>query len=297
MVIQGLLKTHAKDVALLVGNGINLFDSPPGTGAWDVLLGQLAKRILGKSAAIPSGISFTEFYDVLELHAPSSAKLQATFCDLMSKWIPRDQHRRIAIWARHHAVPLLTTNFESTLGEAVNCELQRIRSERFTAFYPWSSYFGEENLVDPCTSFAVWHINGMARYRQSVRLGLTHYMGSVGRVRPWFHSGSQRLFEAPNRNAWSGAKTWLQIFFCKPMVIFGLKLAENEVFLRWLFLERARYFKKFPDRRKEAWYIHAGEERDLGKLLFLKAVGVRCVEAKDHGEIYGLSTWALPGAA
>ncbi len=48
---------------------------------------------------------------------------------------------------------------------------------------PWESYYGEHAVVRPSECFAIWHINGMAQYHRSVRLGLTHYMGSVQRAR------------------------------------------------------------------------------------------------------------------
>ncbi|MDP1619711.1 MAG: hypothetical protein Q8M12_01790, partial [bacterium] len=96
--------------------------------------------------------------------------------------------------------------------------------------------------------------------------------------------------------SWAGASTWLQILFHKPLLIFGLALAENEVFLRWLLIERAKYYKKFPDRRQEAWYVHTPSEDDLGKLFFLTGVDVQLVEVKNYDEIYGVETWKLLAA-
>lgn len=49
---------------------------------------------------------------------------------------------------------------------------------------------------------------------------------------------------------WDGAASWLHIVFNSPLLIFGLGLEENEVFFRWLLIERARYFKKFPIEEK-----------------------------------------------
>ena len=80
-------------------------------------------------------------------------------------------------------------------------------------------------------------------------------MGSVGRARAWLHrGGDRRLFSGKSPDNWLGKNTWVHIIFNSPLLIFGLALEENEVFLRWLLIERARYFKKFPDRRKKAWY-------------------------------------------
>ena len=71
-------------------------------------------------------------------------------------------------------------------------------------------------------------------------------MGSVQRARTWLHRGEANLFNAKNRPDWDGARTWVHLMFNKPLLIFGLGLTETEVFLRWLLIERARYFRRFP---------------------------------------------------
>ncbi|QAU32847.1 hypothetical protein [Janthinobacterium sp. 17J80-10] len=300
MKLKALLTRHHANLALLVGNGINRYGATLQGNSWDALLGALARRHLDPAHdRVPPGISLTEFYDVLELgyaRNSSEAGLQAQFCELMAGWQPLPQHERIARWALRHAVPVLTTNFESTLGEGACSTLQRTRQAGFTAFYPWERYYAPQAVADPCREFAVWHINGMQCYRQSIRLGLSHYMGSVERARSWLHKGAGRLFSCKDLQAWQGASTWLQILFHKPLLIFGLALAENEVFLRWLLIERAKYYRCYPDRRQPAWYVHTAGDKDGGKHLFLKAVGVELVAMASYDDIYGESTWTLPSA-
>ena len=189
-------------------------------------------------------------------------------------------------------VPVLTTNFDNTLGVAAACSLRRTRSAGFTAFYPWDSYYGTDDVLDPCTQFAIWHVNGMQRYWQSIRLGLSHYMGSVERARSWLHKGSRRLFNADDTQEWSGASTWLQVLLHKPLLIVGLGLTETEVFLRWLLIERAKYFKRFPHRGKPGWYVYIRDQPDPGKHLFLNAVGIEPTAAASHNELYAEATWS-----
>lgn len=301
MKLHDLLRQESANLALLIGNGINRYEATVGGNSWDELLGELARQHLDPlHSDVPQGISLTEFYDVLDLSTPrqkGSTGLQKQFCDLMADWRHQSQHRRVGEWARAHDVPVLTTNFEDSIGKSVNCKLQRVGRLKFTAFYPWDSCYCEDGTSDPCAGFAVWHINGMQRYRQSVRLGLTHYMGSVERARPWLHKGSNRLFSGGPVDAWPGASTWLQILFHKPILIFGLTLGQNEVFLRWLLIERAKYFQAFPARRQAAWYVHPGIEEDLGKLMFLKAVGVSTLPVADYEEIYGQETWTVANSS
>lgn len=236
MKLATLLKRNRTDLALVVGNGINRYGAPLGANSWDDLLSRLARSHLNPNhKAIPSGVSLTEFYDVLELaytRTPDQPSLQQQFCNLMATWRPLRQHGFIASWASQSNVPILTTNFENTLGTVVACSPRRTGGEGFTDYYPWDSYFGTYDIGDPCTHFAIWHINGMQQYRRSVRLGLSHYMGSVERARSWLHKGSQRLFKDGDMGIWDGASTWLQVFFHKPLLFFGLGLSETEVFLR-----------------------------------------------------------------
>jgi hypothetical protein len=113
-------------------------------------------------------------------------------------------------------------------------------------------------------------------------------MGSVQKARNWIYKG---LYARRDRVQWPGVATWLQVAFNKPLIIFGLALEENEVFLRWLLIERARYFRKFPDRRKKAWYVHRASERGSGKLFFLEALGIEPFEVATFDDIYGRGTW------
>ena len=83
--------------------------------------------------------------------------------------------------------------------------------------------------------------------------------------------------------------------FHKPLLFLGLGLDENEVFLRWLLIERARYFLKFPDRRQPAWYVfthNSHDVRERGKQFFLEAVGVACVRTGSYDAIWENSGWA-----
>ena len=297
MKFRSLLKQHRADLALVIGNGINRYPPAPCTNSWHDLLATLGNRYLRTTGGkIPAGIALTEFYDLLELQPGPSASeksLQREFCNLMRGWVPYEHHKRIVSWARRSECPLLTTNFDKVLGEAYGCKLLHTRRDRFTDYYPWETYYGHEQLDDSCTGFGIWHINGMEYYSRSIRLGLSHYMGSVQRARHWIHRGNERrLFSGQNVRDWRGFGTWLHIVFNKPLLIFGLGLEESEVFLRWLLIERARYFRKFPEKKKEAWYFHTNEKDGSGKLFFLAGVGVAPVRVESYDELYGAETWA-----
>ncbi len=294
--MKTILDQHAGDVALVVGNGINRYGASSETNSWNDLLLRLANVHLPLGfRQVPAGVALTEFYDILELKSASddlAIPLQRQFCELMTSWKPFPHHERVVQWAIRNHAPILTTNFEKILADAGSCKLRRSVKGGFTAYYPWESCYGVDPMKDPRAQFGIWHINGMERYRQSIRLGLTHYMGSVQRARSWLHRGKERgLFSGDGVESWKGARSWLQVVFNVPLLIFGLGLEENEVFLRWLLIERARYFRLFPDRKKPAWYVHCSSIDNPGKEFFLDGVGVQAIRASGYDEVYGAQTW------
>ena len=288
---------------MVIGNGINRYNSVSSNNSWEALLQKLSQSY-SLDKKIPKGIALTEFYDLLELKSGSEVlegTLQKEFCKYTSEWAPKSHHDYIMQWAINHDLPILTTNFDNTLGKASNCEFLKTTRDRkqFTYFYPWICYYSHSNLTDPCEGFGIWHINGMQKYHRSIRLGLGHYMGSVQRVRSWIYPTKRdrnrdRSLMGGDSKEWRGRNTWLHIIFNKPLLFLGLGLNENEVFLRWLLIERARYFRKFPERNQPAWYVYAKDD-DVrsGKLFFLVGVGIVPVEEDNFDEIYRLSTWEL----
>jgi hypothetical protein len=294
--MKWLLRKHRSDIALVIGNGINRYRRAHQTNSWhDLLVKLAAKHLPAELRSVPPGIALTEFYDVLELKSTkptTGTTLQQEFCDLLTSWRYYDHHQRIVEWAQESDTPILTTNFEQVLSDAGRCTLHRTKRDGFTDYYPWETYYGTKEIYNPIKGFGIWHVNGMQHYSRSVRLGLSHYMGSVERARGWLHKGNERrLFSGKNVREWAGAASWLHIVFNSPLLIFGLSLEENEVFFRWLLIERARYFKKFPDRKKDAWYVYAGKPNNDGKQFFLEGVGIAPLHVASYDEIYGVATW------
>ena len=101
----------------------------------------------------------------------------------MDVWSPQEQHEIIVNFRKSNDISILATNFEHTLEEAGSCEKRKNNIKGFTDYYPWETYFSTRRVRDPSSDFAIWHINGMAEYKRSIRLGITHYMGSVQRAR------------------------------------------------------------------------------------------------------------------
>lgn len=290
MNLQQLLEFHSSGLALILGNGINRYNNNNGLNSWDRMLLELWDRHTDDDPKdIPLGISLTEFYDALDLSTKQEFKnLQKEFCDLMAAWDGQAHHRDIMAWARRHSTPVLTTNFDETLATSLGLPFRHTDSVRFTDYYPWSSYFSEQDVKNPSTEFAIWHINGIKRYSRSIRLGLSHYMGSVERARALIHKGgSKRLYADKAGQHWNGSNTWLHIMFNNHLLFLGLGLDISEVFLRWLLIERAKFYKEFPARRKNTYYVYAGSELSLGQTIFLKSVGCEIIKEVSYDNLYG----------
>ncbi|WP_306350388.1 hypothetical protein [Flavobacterium sp. '19STA2R22 D10 B1'] len=287
--IKNIIAENKDDIAFVIGNGVNRYPNNPNALSWDDLLLKLwDKASLHTVLKRPSGVSITEFYDILDLINNSSIQLQKEVATLMEDWEPLLHHETIVSRIKELNVPLLTTNFEATFAKTFEYDLYKIEQDRFTDYYPWNCYHANTELKSPLEGFGVWYINGMTHYHRSIRLGLSHYMGSVERARMLINSPMGKLYNAKNISDWKGNSTWLHIVFHRSLFIFGLGLDENETFLRWLLIERFKYYKKYPSRKHKGWYLYKRSDNPLdeGKKFFLQNVGFEIIEVDNYDTIY-----------
>ncbi|MGN6304193.1 MAG: hypothetical protein ACTHNH_05215 [Mesorhizobium sp.] len=281
--------------ALLIGNGINRYRSNA-TSSWDELLAELArKQGLSLTEKEASEMSNTEFFDVLDLARPKEDRgsLQQEFCDLMASWKPAGHHREIVGWAQRNDAPVLTVNFDENLSNSIGAQFFRQR-EGFTDYYPWSCYFSDRAIENPHSNFAIWHAHGMVRYARSIRLGLTHYMGSVQRARTWVYNRNGLRASAKSReDSWQGSDSWLQVLFFCPLLILGFGFGKDENFLRWLFLERARLHKIMPAWRARTWFVDTGATDRQRRRPFFEGLGIEVVTLANYSDIYQNPAWSL----
>ena len=183
--------------------------------------------------------------------------------------------------------PILTTNFDTYISEYIEkTELKILKNGqyKFTDFYPWNMCYSDKSLENPLDGFAVWHINGIVKYPRSIRLGLSDYMGCVERARKMIQGTNlNEYFSGKNQVGWKGYNTWLHIIFNKSLFIFGLGLEENEVFLRWLLIQRAKYFRMY-NKTFGGWYVD--KEIKVGKRFFLEQLGFEVIDISDYKTLY-----------
>lgn len=279
-------------LAFLLGNGINRYYNQNNTSWYQFLLETWNKICDEKRDTIPEGISITEFYDTLELQheAPhQSTKIEKFIKNQMQTWTPSEHPNLMLDGIKALNAPILTTNFDDLISQYLKLKLHRIKGTRFTHYYPWSSYYAAAPLSHLSDGFGLWHMHGMIHYHTSIKLGLSHYMGNVHRARNLIHNKKNSIYrKQKNTDSWAGSKTWLELLFHKDLIIIGLGMNEVEVFVRWLLIERARYFKRFPKRRFKAYYIDINNHipGTTGKEMFLQAVGVEPIKFPTYDHIY-----------
>ena len=287
--IRQVLARNKSELAFIVGNGINryAYDSSRDV-SWNGLLLDVWQEISTRTLSdISEGISLTEFYDMIEFEAGSIDKVRSKVVDLLEKWTPEDYHRWLRDKMIEWDVPLLTTNFDRNLEEGLRSNKLNTGSTGFTDYYPWNVYFANAELSSPIAGFGIWHINGMVGYRRSIRLSLSEYTGLSSRVQSYLYE-KDRLddFDVKTNNRWNGIDSWLHIIFNRSLCVFGLALEEDETFLRWLLIERAKYFRRFPDRRKKGWFICTKGSVTEGKRFFLDYLGFELVTLDHYEAIY-----------
>ena len=290
---QSILEEHKDDLAFIIGNGINLYYKNEGISWNDLLLELWEEKSLETTNQIPEGISFTEFYDALEIQNAAitnfSSSLQKAVKTKMEDWQFNPAQNRILKAIKDKDAPLLTTNFDDLIPRSLDLQFFKNKTHSFTDYYPWSRYYGDKELKDPAKGFGVWFPNGMMKYQRSIKLGLSQYMGNVERARELIHQ-LPGYYDAQGKSPknWAGAHTWLQIIFNRSLMIFGLGLNENEIFLRWLLIERAKYFRRFPQHTHKGWYL-AEKSDDLshvGRNFFLNSVGIEVITFDSYQQIY-----------
>ena len=292
-----ILQDRSSNLALVIGNGINQFGNSKNMNSWENMLSDIRRQYFPDiTSHVKKDISLIELYDLFELRQKrknTNAHILNVFCSQLKKWLPDDHHRLIVRWAIENKIPILTTNFDTVLSDACSSELFHISRRRFTHHYPWSSYYGTRPIENLQTEFAIWHMHGMLKYRHSIRLGLTHYMGSVHRLRGWlYRGGNERLFESSlGLERWRGRDTWLNIFFGNDLLFFGIGLSEMEIFIRWCLIERKKFFYKFPINKRKGWYLYTND-MSHGKKFFLKTVGIEAVRMNSYSEIYSAPVWS-----
>ncbi|MBD5427630.1 MAG: hypothetical protein HDR38_08805 [Treponema sp.] len=313
------------DAAILLGNGINRYcESNFKTAtccSWNDLLKALAddegKRILGiKSMDIP----YPEFFDLLCLRSEDDdyENLKPAIKQEVEHWKSFKIHKNLTNFAIEHDIPIITTNYDTTLLTDDLKEKNKKVAKKFkktkvlpnepvnplgkkAQTYPWTFYYSDREVKDCLKEFAIWHMHGFSRYPKSLVIGMYDYARVIKKIRDFYsdkwHEGKTEKTQYSIKNiaskSWKKKErnSWLTVFFNKDLYIIGLGLSSYELSVRWLLLQRERFFKKYPERRKRTVFVYSSQERmTRSKKFFLETAGIE-TEKHDYDEIY--SSWKI----
>ncbi|HLP27550.1 MAG TPA: hypothetical protein VK147_02840 [Candidatus Didemnitutus sp.] len=302
-----------RHVALLIGNGINRYKNEL-ADSWSALLRKSLSDVEIEldwlTPKVLSEISLLQLFDLVANQFEGNENLQRRLKDAVSSrirsWKPAVQHSLLVNTARKYSAPILTTNFDRTLVLA-DPEIERahqIVEGRYKPHYysregkypgwqfPWMCYFSNAKIVSPLDEFAIWHLHGTSEYKRSIRLGLEDYFSMAEKAKGWLYGGSKSLRKS--EDSWYGSQSWMEPFFKSTLIIYGLGINREELFIRWLLIKRNAYLKDFDKRGMQSgvdtYYLCNKNElkgkdgRD--KELFLNQVGVKIVLASSRRQLY-----------
>ena len=174
-------------------------------------------------------------------------------------------------------IPIMTTNYDETLSEALNLPAKCMNSDSTTQYkFPFETYFSNEKIDCPWESFGVWHINGLISFPQSIRIGYLDYADMFHEIQERLYKNNSHLKILNNKKI---DNTWISIFFHRDIFIWGLSLDVDEYVIRWLLVERARY-NIINKKKLKGWYAVRCEDNEPiheGKKLFLNQVGIEII--------------------
>lgn len=290
--------------------------------SWQTILRVICeKRKIDINLNKQCDLSFPEIASLVDLHdnniastshktGSRSAKrnIKQELCSLTKKMEPGDAHNAFIQYIKRLDIPVITTNFDMLLSrdmERVTLEFEDKSFFRANKAYLWNICYKENksnvtpsNYREVMEGFGVWHIHGNVDFPASIKIGLEDYVNAVATVKTMISGtpkkGDPKVPLYQFRPAeWVGRNTLLDLFFHRDLIFLGLSLETQEVFLRWLIMQRSKYLRSlvsktaYPKRR--AWYVYV-DRCKLNPLTpkgqLLKACGVELVPADKYLDIY-----------
>ena len=263
-------------------------------------------------------ISFPELASLAEIKISSDtngtalksiAQFKGNLIELITKYqIEQDQHpvyKRLLHYAKEYNMPIITTNFDMLLSQGFNEHRLSFKDDTFFSSndsYIWNYCYSDiqdhpdtDNFRDFINGFSVWHIHGNIKHPRSIKIGLDDYVNNCAKVKSMMSRKSKNdtlttLFDL-QPDKWIGRNTLLDIIFHKNLIIVGLSLESQEVFLRWLLIQRKKYLNamlnKYHAFRPKAWFVSKGDLCETSpQSLFFRTCGVEPISVEKYCDIY-----------
>ena len=317
------IKKKERPVAILLGNGINLYFQIG--QSWYELLHQLYEKFLltqkpdiGFNTDYFNNfdISPTEFYDIIESYNLSDLNEE----NILQQNYPikRFMQSNIAHWAYKPVnveklsffiktivsknIPILTTNYDNFLINSApeifshhkkeNRRYNEVKISTYKPFYinkflsdiyPLNNYYSSEIIKD------IENIeNNFAVWHIH---GMINYFRSlrIGQ-NDYFHFIKKLTNKIDYKHLikegnLNGVKyTWLKIFFTSDLIILGLRLEYSDYVLRWLLNERFK-FNKFNKKNLKTYFVYKSGVNQGRNFLF-NMLDIDLVKVENYKAMY-----------
>ena len=319
--IQNFIKE--KKPAFLFGNGINLYNDSNSKTWREILQDLLIDKIKDDcdlkfkferafESDFSKDISYPEMYDLInglyKIFGDDSDGeldcLQKEACDIIEGNFRKNKknkhYKKIVEKLRNLNLPLMTTNFDNLFEKYSGLDKQNMKSldqsvvgsGKYSAHfaYQWNKYFSDNTLTKPDEKFAIWHIHGTIYDSRSIQLGTNQYVGMLDRAR-FAIRGKKGAALSKSKEEWFADNTWLDLMYNRPLVVIGLGVSTDEIFLRWLLLGRNRHLTDFSNKvdrdEKHSLYLSSSEHPvPYAQRLFLETCGFEIIELSTDKELY-----------
>lgn len=302
-----LLNILGRDATILLGNGLNNYikkiKNDFSIPSWSDLVAELADSIkcddiaqmfcnddttAKKGIKADLGISYPEIFTTLTYK--TNENLHQAVAKIFQSMSGTKYHSQFCLTMKKLNHPIITTNYDRLLEISLpNNEME------------WVSSIGKKRYpIDRCyrpktiknndiQSFAIWHINGVDTFPESMRLGYVDYCNYISHLSRNYSSLKNidsSLFEKEP----SFKETLFYPMFTQKLVIMGLQLNRDEIVLRWLLNRRQKYWTAThsDSDKMSGWYFHCKKDGELlaGMKVFLESVGIEVITFEDYSDIY-----------
>lgn len=291
------------DGIFLIGNGINL-----ATGkckSWKELLKDIINAFYVDDQMLMTildndiqGITYPEIASVIENSQNLMQKyerklkqeiIRATKCDLRGE----KACNNLLEYTRRHNSKILTTNYDLniedylwTSGFRKEEKKTTINSSKKKVNYKYS--WGITSCEPNCNhSVEICHIHGRATESLKILLSLKDYLNASNYAEDLLKNA---LLNVSENQKYTGI--WLEDFVKKPLIITGLALEPQEIFLRSLLLLREKYIRANNLLVDTSFYLDleskGNDSKYIGRKLFLDLLGIKTFELDN---IYYNSIW------
>lgn len=282
-----------KNSVILIGNGINQYNLKSNSSinqvSWHAILMSMLKEYELSKTNIPDMYPFTEIFEIIKSNKNLKDKvLKKSFAFRIEQMKHSAAHKRLIDFCEEYGIDILTTNFDHTLENVYNfvIDSEISRKRNFTRWYPWNAYY---TLTKGKRDYPrIWHIQGDIQYVDSLKLTVHDYNRSMNHFNKYNPSKEKSMYYT--------IYSWVNIFFEKKLVIFGLALEEQEFFLRhMLYLKSQMRINKneiigyfIYAKEDSSLYDTSGLEKERMNRLrfFAEAIGLQMIEVKKYSDIY-----------